>query len=85
MNRDANLDLNRTFTRCFRSPDGQRVLAHLRKMTLERALGPAAPDTLLRHLEGQRQLVAHIENLIARGQHDTGQNDQPQIKEEHDV
>lgn len=42
------------FARCFGSPDGKRVLDHLRKLTLERALGPGAPDALLRHLEGQR-------------------------------
>lgn len=53
--------------RCFRGADGDRVLAYLRAITLERALGPGAPDTLLRHLEGQRQLVAHITMLVTRG------------------
>lgn len=53
--------------RCFRGADGERVLAYLRAITLERALGPGAPDTLLRHLEGQRQLVAHIAMLVSRG------------------
>jgi hypothetical protein len=53
--------------RCFRGADGEKVLAYLRAITLERALGPGAPDTLLRHLEGQRQLVAHMAMLVARG------------------
>lgn len=53
--------------RCFRGADGDKVLAYLRAITLERALGPGAPDTLLRHLEGQRQLVAHIARLVTRG------------------
>jgi len=53
--------------RCFRGGDGERVLAYLRALTLDRALGPNASDTLLRHLEGQRQLVAHIASLVRRG------------------
>ena len=51
----------------FSSPDGQRVLEHLRKLTLERSLGPGASDALLRHLEGQRHLFAYIAALIAQG------------------
>ena len=53
--------------RCFRGSDGEKVLSYLRAITLERALGPGASDTLLRHLEGQRQLVAHITLLVERG------------------
>lgn len=55
------------FARCFAGPDGARVLAVLRAMTLDRALGPDAPDAALRHLEGQRQLVATVLALVARG------------------
>lgn len=55
------------FARCFAGPDGQRVLAMLKAMTLERALGPDASDAALRHLEGQRVLVATISALAARG------------------
>ena len=60
-------DLALAAARCFRGADGEKVLAYLRAVTLERALGPNAPDTLLRHLEGQRQLVAHIARLVKRG------------------
>ena len=63
----VDADLARAFVRCFREPDGERVLAHLRAVTLERALGPQTPDGQLRHLEGQRQLVAYIQSLIERG------------------
>ncbi len=42
---------------CFAGPAGQRVLAHLRALTLDRALGPEASPAALRHLEGQRALV----------------------------
>ncbi len=68
-------DLARAFTRCFRGPDGERVIEHLRQTTLGRALGPAATDNLLRHTEGQRQLVARILSLIERGRENAG-NDQ---------
>ena len=59
--------LVRAFARCFREPDGERVLRHLRAVTVERALGPTSPEAHLRHLEGQRQLVAYILALIERG------------------
>ncbi len=55
------------FARCFAGPDGARVLDVLRAMTVERTLGPEAPEAALRHLEGQRQLVATILALVARG------------------
>lgn len=55
------------FARCFRSADGQRVLLHLRRMTLDRTVGPTTSDGVLRYLEGQRALVAHILSLVARG------------------
>ncbi|MHA1597298.1 MAG: Bbp19 family protein [Alphaproteobacteria bacterium] len=59
--------LSLAFARCFRGDDGERVLTHLSAMTLEQALGPGADDAVLRHLEGQRQLVTHIRAQIERG------------------
>ena len=53
--------------RCFATPEGELVLAHLKAMTVKRVLGPVADDAQLRHLEGQRALVAHLLALIARG------------------
>lgn len=53
--------------RCFSTPDGERVLRHLNFLTRERVLGPGAPDAVLRHVEGQRHLVAHLTALIERG------------------
>ncbi len=64
---EANSALSQAAVRCFRGRDGEAVLAHLRALTLERALGPGATDAQLRHLEGQRQLVAQIINLVERG------------------
>jgi len=59
--------LDIAFARCFSGRDGEIVLSHLTSVTLKRALGPESSDALLRHLEGQRQLVAYIQGLIERG------------------
>lgn len=64
---DADAEIARAFARTFSGPDGEKTMAYLRTTTMERALGPQAPDATLRHLEGQRQLVAHILGLIERG------------------
>jgi hypothetical protein len=55
------------FARCFSGDDGARALAHLRTITLDRASGPGASDAALRHLDGQRCLMLHIQSLIDRG------------------
>ncbi|WP_114393163.1 hypothetical protein [Oleisolibacter albus] len=64
---DGPPDLARAAARLLDSADGRRLLAHLRRLTLERALGPEAPEPVLRHLEGQRALVLSLEALAARG------------------
>lgn len=56
-----------SYARVFADGDGRRVLDHLRSLTVNRVLGPAAPDAALRHLEGQRALVASILALVVRG------------------
>lgn len=66
---DADTELAHAFAICFRGSHGERVLRHLRALTLERALGPESPDTLLRYVEGQRQLVAYICGLVERARH----------------
>lgn len=66
-------DIEKSYARLFSSPDGRRVLAHLEVMTFQRALGPSCPDAQLRHIEGQRALMAIILRLIDRGKH-TGRN-----------
>lgn len=63
----GDLDLARAFARCFRDEDGQRVIGHLGSITLGRVFGPKASDAQLRHLEGQRQLIAYVKALIERG------------------
>lgn len=64
---ESERQLALAFARCFQGRDGEQALSYLRRTTLERALGPGASDTMLRHLEGQRQLVTHITALIQRG------------------
>lgn len=61
------MDLARAFARAFRGRDGEKVLGHLRAITLDRAMGPSATDALLRHVEGQRQLVTYVTALVDRG------------------
>ncbi|WP_430396957.1 hypothetical protein [Ferrovibrio sp.] len=65
----AEDDLVLAFARCFRGRDGERVLGHLRRLTLERRLGPDCSEAELRHLEGQRHLAAYIAQLVERGRH----------------
>lgn len=60
-------NIEHDFARTFCTPSGARVLAHLRKITIERVLGVNATDAELRGLEAQRSLVHQIENLINRG------------------
>ncbi len=60
-------ELCRDAARLLATADGERLLAHLRALTVERRLGPEASEAALRHLEGQRALVAHLEALAARG------------------
>ena len=54
-------------TRAFSTAAGVAVLAHLRRITIERVLGPNATDAELRGLEAQRALVHQIEAMIERG------------------
>lgn len=64
---DAGRDLRLAYARCFNGPDGEKVLNHLRALTLDRALGPDASAQSLRHMEGQRQLVVYILAQHERG------------------
>ena len=64
---DSQLEeLSRAFRECFHSASGQAVLSHLRTITLDRFLGPMVADSVLRHLEGQRHLMAYILALSER-------------------
>ncbi len=60
-------EIEQNYARAFSTAAGAAVLAHLRKITIERTLSPDATDAQLRALEGQRSLVHIIEALINRG------------------
>lgn len=60
-------ELEQNYTRTFATSAGAAVLAHLRRITIERVLGPNATDAELRGLEAQRTLVHMIESMIERG------------------
>ena len=70
--------------RCFRGADGAALLAYLKALTLDRALGPDAEDAALRHLEGQRHFVRHICTLIEVGQNGPGAIPTPRTDHEGD-
>jgi len=64
---EAPIDNGLLFARVFAGADGEKVLAHLRGLTIDRRPPPDIDDAVLRHLEGQRYLVAYIMALVARG------------------
>lgn len=60
-------EIEQNYARTFATAPGTAVLQHLRRMTIERVLGPNASDAELRSLESQRALVHLIENMVSRG------------------
>jgi hypothetical protein len=75
---DAWQTLAEAAARCFRGEEGRHLLGHLRRATIERALSPDASEARLRHLEGQRHVVRHLEALVAAGR-TGGQGARPQL------
>jgi len=59
-------DLEKQYARTFNTPSGRAVLQHMRKITIERILGPNATDDELRWMEANRAFVRQIESMIAR-------------------
>ena len=64
---EADDEFARAVARLFASADGTRLLRHLERVFLLRRVPPQASDQELRHIEGQRFLVAHLQALAARG------------------
>lgn len=56
--------ISRDVAALFRSPAGQEVLRYLRSITLDSVAGGGISDGELRHLEGQRFVVALLERRI---------------------
>jgi hypothetical protein len=57
----------RSAAACLGTSHGRVLLLHLERSFLARRLPPTASDAELRHLEGQRALVAHLLQLVERG------------------
>lgn len=53
-------DIADVYRSCFAGPAGRLVLDHLRKLFLLRRVAPSASDAELRHVEGQRSVVAWL-------------------------
>ena len=64
-------EIEKQYARIFSGFDGERVLAHLRSITIERVFGPNVSDNELRWWAAQNALVHQIENLIQRGNNQT--------------
>jgi len=62
-----NRELAVAAARCLSGSEGNRLMKHLRHMTRERLLAADCSNRVLRHLEGQRFVVAYLETLIQRG------------------
>lgn len=62
----APTEIARTFARCFSTPDGVKVLAHLRSQ-VNGYISPDNPEAVLRDMEGRRGLFMLICLLIDRG------------------
>ncbi|NJN71290.1 MAG: hypothetical protein HC801_14155 [Nitrospira sp.] len=63
----AERDLLLAYARFLHTENGRRIMRHLKAITVDRVLGPDVSEAMLRHLEGQRQLVSYIEVLAERG------------------
>lgn len=64
-------EIEKQYARTFSGASGKQVLAHLRSITIERAIGPNVTNEELRWWAAQKALVHQIENLIQRGNNPT--------------
>ena len=60
-------EVQHAMVRLMNTADGKKVLEHLKSRTLNRTLSPDATTQELWYLEGQRALIAYLDNLIEQG------------------
>jgi hypothetical protein len=60
--------VQQAFARVYGTQDGKVVIEHLQRMTFMRALQPDIPEGHMRHIEGQRALVAQVLRYVVAGQ-----------------
>ena len=63
-----DLTISRNVESLFSTPLGLDVLAYFKSITINRVSGSEISDSALRHLEGQRFLVAMIDRRIQHAQ-----------------
>ena len=63
--KELDTQVSQNVAEVFNSPTGKEVLRYLRSITIEMVNGPNVSNEELRHLEGQRYIVGHIEQRIA--------------------
>ena len=56
-------EIEKNYFKCFKTPAGEQVLAHLKSITIDRFLGANATEAELRSLEAGRALVNMIIKL----------------------
>jgi|TARA_B110000503_G_scaffold91807_1_gene138558 hypothetical protein len=61
---EADTQISQNIAQIFESPTGKEVLRYLRSITIEMVNGPNVSTEELRHLEGQRYVVALLEQRI---------------------
>lgn len=59
--------IQHAMVRLSHTSDGKMILEHLKSRTLNRTLAPDATNQELWYLEGQRALIAYLDNLIEQG------------------
>ncbi len=57
---DQDSKINETFFEAFQGAAGEAVIDYLKSITINRISGPESSAEYLRHLEGQRSIVALI-------------------------
>jgi hypothetical protein len=60
LSEDEHRRINEAVARVFKGPAGKAVLDYLKAATLNSVSGPGVTDAALRHLEGQRFIVASL-------------------------
>lgn len=62
----APSDIEVAVAQAFSTAAGRMVLGWLRLQTIERTMAPDVSEAQLRHIEGQRDLVRKLENMVRR-------------------
>ena len=64
---EESTKLNKMFWATFKTASGKAVLNHLKQISIYSIGGPEIKPDSLMHIEGQRFIVAEIQNRIEQG------------------